>query len=524
MFGAHPRVSSSSLFLERRSALILLCSVPILSYLLPMLEGKLINNPQTVWPLWPSCAILVAGLTFVRNRVWPLLITASLAGIVLFDLQIGVPLKSIGWFVLGDTVEVLIIAYGLRYSFGGVPQLDTIGDLAKYSLYAFMGCLSGAFLSANGIGLGYWTGWKICFFSEMLAFVTLTPAILSWGSHYLRGTRRSRAYYRESLAQLSGLIVFGLLAFASSQQRHFQPVLLYSLIPFLLWAALRLGSTGVSSSIIIVCFLTIWGAVHGRGPFTEQGPLLDPSAIQLFLVFASAPFLILTAVVEERKRTQDALSNVSGRLIQAQEQERTRIARELHDDIGQRFALVSIALGRAQTSLTSDTAVVREHLNDVRDQVTQIASDLQAVAHELHSSTLEFLGLVKAAQGWCREIGQRRKIDISFSSRDVPSSLTPEISVCVFRILQEAVHNACKHSGVERIEIELWGTSNAIHLKVSDLGKGFDVNDTPQNKGLGLTSMRERVRLAQGKLQVDSIPMRGTTICAYVPLISEKAV
>jgi two-component system sensor histidine kinase UhpB len=453
---------------------------------------------------------------FVESRIWPLLIVASFTGIILLDLQIGISIKSIGWFILADTVQALIAAWGLRKFFDGVPRFDSIGALGRYALFAVvLGPFFAAFFSANGVGLDYWAGWRVCFLSEVLAFVTLTPAILSWGNH-LAGARRPRAYYLELALQLSGLFFFSFLAFTSSQQQSL-PVLLYALLPFLLWAALRLGPTGISTSIIVVCFLTVWGAVHGRGPFPEEGTIRDPSAIQLFLVFVASLFLVLTAVVEERKRSRDLLSNVTGRLIHAQEQERIRIARELHDDVGQRVALVSITLDQFKGSFEGN-AVAGEEITDLRDQVKQIASDLQTISHELHPSFLDTLGLVQAAKSWCQQIGQRRQVEIVFSSRDVPSSLRHEVSLSTFRILQEAVHNSCKHSEGKKIEVSLWGGRSSIHLRVSDWGKGFDPKAESVSKGLGLTSMQERARLLKGKVKIASNQRNGTTISAHIPL------
>src|SRR5947208_6300396 len=164
-----------------RSTVLVVCATIASSYLVPTLTGMLISNPQTVWPLWPGCAILVAGLLLVRVKVWPVLIPASFAGFALADLHTGVPLSSIAWFIPGNTVEVLISAIGLRYCFEGVPRLNTVKALAKYSFFAIvLAPFAGAFLSAHGIGRNYWVSWKIVFLSEVLAFVTVTPALLRW--------------------------------------------------------------------------------------------------------------------------------------------------------------------------------------------------------------------------------------------------------------------------------------------------------------------------------------------------------
>jgi signal transduction histidine kinase len=139
----------------------------------------------------------------------------------------------------------------------------------------------------------------------------------------------------------------------------------------------------------------------------------------------------------------------------------------------------------------------------------------------LHSSKLELLGVAVAMRSWCKQFGGRQKMQIDFESHDVPS-LPQEISLCLFRVLQEAVSNADKHSGVKRIEARLHEESGAIHLIVSDSGKGFDVAAVEQTEGLGLTSMRERVRLVSGTIAIESKPMVGTTIHVRVPIVSNR--
>ena len=159
------RIFNGEPYFDSRSTLLVVCVTIALSYLVPTLVGMLVSNPQTVWPLWPGCAILVAGLLLVRVNVWPVVIPASFVGFAVADLQAGVPLSSIAWFIPGNTVEVLISAVGLRYCFNGVPRLNSVRALAKYSFFAIvLAPFAGAFLSAHGIARDYWTGWKIVFF------------------------------------------------------------------------------------------------------------------------------------------------------------------------------------------------------------------------------------------------------------------------------------------------------------------------------------------------------------------------
>jgi PAS domain S-box-containing protein len=224
--------------------------------------------------------------------------------------------------------------------------------------------------------------------------------------------------------------------------------------------------------------------------------------------------------ITDRKLAEAALAVVSRKLIDAQEQERTRIARELHDDIGQRLALLTIGLERLQENSPDLPAEVRSSMGGLQKQTSQIATDVQALSHELHSSKLEYLGIAAAMKGFCRDFGEQQSLEIDFKSHDLPSSLSSDISLCLFRVLQEALHNSAKHSGARRFEVQLWETSDEIHLTVCDSGAGFDIEAAKQSRGLGLISMEERLRLLEGTFSIESQPRRGTTIHARVPLPS----
>jgi PAS domain S-box-containing protein len=221
--------------------------------------------------------------------------------------------------------------------------------------------------------------------------------------------------------------------------------------------------------------------------------------------------------VTERKRAEAALVDVNRRLIEAQEQERMRIGRELHDDVTQRLAF--LALGLAQ--LQQNPAEVQSRVGKLRKEISEILSDVEALSHELHSAKLQYLGVVAGIRSWCREFGERQNLEIDLRS-DIGSVLPFEIGVCLFRVLQEALHNVVKHSEVKSVEVRLMEESNRVHLIVSDSGKGFDVESAIQGKGLGLTSMRERVRLMSGTIAIESRLMAGTTIEVRVPLQSQQ--
>jgi signal transduction histidine kinase len=201
------------------------------------------------------------------------------------------------------------------------------------------------------------------------------------------------------------------------------------------------------------------------------------------------------------------------KLVEAQEKERARIARELHDDINQRLAMLALELEQLQ----DNPVEVGSRLQELRKQTTEIPNDVQALSHELHSSKLAYLGVVAGIKSWCREFGERQRMEVEFRS-DVLSVLPLEVGVCLFRVLQEAVHNAVKYSGTKRVEVQLAEHSNEVHLVARDSGKGFDIEAASQGRGLGLASMQERVRLMSGTISIESKPMGGTTINVRVPV------
>lgn len=240
---------------------------------------------------------------------------------------------------------------------------------------------------------------------------------------------------------------------------------------------------------------------------------------QLFMNEAGEPSRMIgvNMDVTQSKEAQSALAGMTRKLIEAQELERSRIGRELHDDISQRLAMLSIKLEQLQ----SNPCEVGSSLQKMRTEVVDICSDVQALSHELHSSKLEYLGVVAGRKSWCREFAERHRMEIDFSS-DARTSLPLEIGMTLLRVLQEGLQNAKNHSGVKRVEVQLREDSGAIHLVVTDLGKGFQLRNALRGKGLGLASMRERVRLVNGTIAIDSKPMAGTTIHIKLPLTARS--
>ena len=499
-----------------RTALLALL-VMLASYLAARLGATMVVSSLGLSVLWPPSALLVAAMLLVPRRNWLVLLPAGLAGAAVENLQLGFTLGATGLFFLANTIEFLIIGLGLGYSFDGVPRLSSSKALAKYCFWAaFLAPLVGASIGAGASSGSYAVNWRVWFFSEMLGFLTITPAILSWASAGRVWIHRSVRSAVEAAALLGTLAIVGYLVLLAPWKTL--PSAIYSLVPLLLWAALRFGSLGVSTSMIVILFLSIWGAMHGHGPFRGPEPMRNVLSLQVFLIFAAAPFMVLAAVVEERARARLVEKELSRRLISAQEQERIRIARELHDDVCQRLAVLSIELQNASLGENHSATATKQRLEKMRRYCSEIASDVQLLSHELHSAKLDYLGISAAIRGFCREFGEQQELSIEFTERNMPKSVSRDGSLCLFRVAQEALHNAVKYSGANRFSVELSGGGNEVRLEVADDGIGFDAKKANRTGGLGLVSMQERVQAADGRFYVESKPGAGTRIIAFVPV------
>lgn len=226
--------------------------------------------------------------------------------------------------------------------------------------------------------------------------------------------------------------------------------------------------------------------------------------------------------ISDRKRTEEALKILGSRLIAAQEEERRRIARELHDDLNQRMAVLSIELEQLGQKLGKPSGL-RKRLRDLQLQAQEISSDIHRLSYKLHPSKLDHLGLAAAVKSLCDELSntQTGKPRVHFHQSGVPADLSKDVTLCLFRIAQETLRNCVKHSGADTVQVVLTKTAHAIRLSISDNGCGFDTRSDLMDKGLGFISMHERLRLVGGEINISSQPRRGTRIEVLAPLHSQ---
>jgi PAS domain S-box-containing protein len=289
---------------------------------------------------------------------------------------------------------------------------------------------------------------------------------------------------------------------------------------------------GVHPDDLRECLDTYTRAFDRRDPFRMQYRLRRQDGEYRWLLDIGVPrfapdgsfagYIGSCMDITERKVAEEAMASVSRRLIEAQEQERIWIARELHDDINQQIALLSVELEQWDKQSPESTSDLHTHIHHATDRLSDIGKNIQALSHRLHSSKLEYLGIVKAANSFCREISEKQRVHVEFSHADIPHTMPKEIALCLFRVLQEALQNAVKHSGARQFRVELRGASGEVRLTVSDQGVGFDWHGALDRQGLGLISMRERLQLVDGEFLIVSEHGQGTTIHARVPLRTQE--
>jgi PAS domain S-box-containing protein len=224
--------------------------------------------------------------------------------------------------------------------------------------------------------------------------------------------------------------------------------------------------------------------------------------------------------ITDRKRAHEVLSTLSQRLIVAQEDERARLARELHDDINQQLGLLAMRLDGLLRAVPASVTDGRQQIEEARQDVLKLVKDVHDLSHRLYPPRLEYLGIETAAAALCREISSQQNVEVSFAAECVPGGVPKRIVLCLYRVLQEALQNAIKHSGTRKVAVSLRGEADHLVLTVDDFGVGFDL-ETNLRRGLGMTSMNERLKAVDGQLAIRSQLQRGTSIRARVPIRRE---
>jgi signal transduction histidine kinase len=284
-------------------------------------------------------------------------------------------------------------------------------------------------------------------------------------------------------------------------------------------------ANGASDPPAIETLAGIKAVLQGTRPqFEIEWSRHSPQGRQWFLTSVTplkAPeggAVITCSEITNRKQAEEERLELSGRLIDMQEKERSRLARELHDDFNQRLAVLAIDLERAAQTIADSPVEASQRLHELWNRASEIGTDLHSLSHRLHSSTLESLGLVLGVSSLCTEFAEQNEIQVDFTNENVGRSVPSDIALCLFRVAQEGLRNVKRHSGASRAEVRLEGSERAISLSISDKGVGFDSHTLRAGASLGIRSMQERLRLLGGHFEIRSQPGNGTMIHVSIPL------
>lgn len=224
------------------------------------------------------------------------------------------------------------------------------------------------------------------------------------------------------------------------------------------------------------------------------------------------------------RRSEDQLRRLTANLLTAQEEERKRVARELHDDLNQRMAMLANEVSTLEQTPPASARLLRKQLRSLRERVDQVSDDLRGAAHRLHPSALEHFGLVVAIESHCSDFMKLHRIQVKLTHRSLPEIIPPEVALCLYRVTQECLNNVARHSGASKVAVGIKGREGNIILSITDNGTGFDPALLADQSGLGIVGIRERVRLVNGTVSIDSQPRRGTRIDVRVPLTERTSI
>jgi two-component system, NarL family, sensor histidine kinase FusK len=545
-FSWHSARAPWSAVLERRGVvtnglLLQVVTVFVAYYIAAKLGQATISiRSGNLGPVWPASGIALAAVLAYGHRVWP----GVAAGAFLAAYQSPVFFITAAGQAAGATLAAIVGTFLLRRIDSFDPALSRLRDalalivLGAFASAALSASIGVSFLYATGLAAysGLAAAWLIYWLGDATGVLLVTPLVFTLPA-------LAKIQPRKRIAELAALLVLVMAAcFLIFGDLPLLPirlhVLAFAVLPFVMWAAIDFGIGGTSLSVFLIATAATLLTAMGSGPFSANTPFVNAVLLDVLFTVLAVSGLTLAAVIAERERAEtereqliraqtaieareEALSTVSRRLIEAQEQERRRIARELHDDIGQRLALLAANLtGVAQGACESPR--FQSQTIELQQKAAAIAADIQTLSHRLHTSRLELLGVTAAIRHFCEEFADQQKAVVHFDSHDLPGELPREIALCLFRIVQEGLNNAVKHSGVRQFEVLLSWKPDHVELVVSDSGKGFDVAAARAGRGLGLISMEERIKLVDGDLAVDSQPHLGTRIHARVPFSSSS--
>jgi signal transduction histidine kinase len=488
--------------------------------------GSIEGAGEVIW--LPGGALLAALMRLPRSR-WLACVVGAWVGVYAAQAWVStapVPafdLKSLATLVIACggayVMATLFDSANLRRNFRCVLAFLAIFAVCVPALSATLWVLVAPGLQLHDHLPAQWLQVML---AHAIGYMLFAPLWLS-----VPGDKAARAWYVidwwRLLDGLGAAVVIGLLWIAFDGQEHTRLLLLLAPILTLALAAMIGHATGAYMFVLSMALISVTMTAADHGPFQQEQPFLSLLYVKSWIFVLALLAWLLILLLEQRARMQDQLDDTSrevlelaGRLFEAQEQERSRIARDLHDDINQRLALVSIELSAVRRHVNGSERLEREH---IQDELISLSEDVRDISHNLHPSMLQETGLKAALGSLCSAQRHPNGPSISVHVADDADNLPSAIALCIYRATQEALSNAIRHARAQNIEIRLRTVPREAELTIDDDGIGFDATRAHvQRRGLGLFSLEERAKLAGGEFQLATNQGKGTHICLRIPL------
>jgi signal transduction histidine kinase len=486
---------------------------------------------------WPPNVILFCALLLVPQRKWWGYVAAAFPAHIAAEFTVGMPAPQLLVAFATNCLVVLPNAWAVRRFVGGPPWFGNWRAASRYIIITAgigpaVAALGGAFVPIMGGGAlaDYWIFWSHWYFANALPNLTLGPAFLIWFSDIARagGWNASRRHVEGVVLGVVLLAACLAVALPGQVEDALGPTMLFLPLPLLVWAAVRFGEKGASAAILMVAVIFTWDALHGMTLFPHVNAERSLLSLQLFLTGISIPILLLGALIDELRRTERTTRKLAASLMRAQDDERRRIARDLHDSTGQNIIAATLVAGRIEQALPESA---RADFHQLGDMLQQSIREIRTVSYLLHPPLLDEAGLVLAVRNYVEGYSKRSGVVVDL---DLPSDLermSPEAELALFRVVQEALTNVSRHSGSATARIRVAqksvGGKAAVVLTVEDAGKGIaHLIGIPRRRvgargsadtGVGLASMRERLQQVGGRLDIQSA-VGQTVVTATVPV------
>ena len=494
---------------------------------------------------WLPNVVLFCALLIVPLRDWWLYLATAFLAHAVAELGVGMPWPELLLAFATNCMVALLNAYGVRCFVG---DSSWFGNFRKASLYIVIAAgfgpaisaLGGAFVPILGGGsfAEYWVFYSHWYLANALPNLTLGPVFLIWFSNRSGWTGWNRARRRIEPTLLAvALICICTLTITTAERfgaHILLPVVLLLPLPVILWAAVRFGERGASAAILVVAVILTWRTLHVGGLFPDESPEQSALALQLFLTGLSIPVLLLAASIDESRSAERMRRELAALVVRAQDDERRRIARDLHDSTGQNLIAATLIAGRIENALPENA---RSTFRELEELLQTSIGELRTVSYLLHPPLLDEAGLDLSLRNFVGGFIERTGIAVDLEISPEVGRLPPETELVLFRVVQEALGNVARHSNSKtaliRLDRESTASGRSAVLTIEDAGKGMSEADCVRGMGgrtanlgaptgVGLASMRERLHHIGGQLEIKSA-IGHTALRATIPIRAEPA-